>query len=144
MIQICPYTPLAYYTGERDEQDVPKSTEPRQIMKILTVKRSKAVSPRSYRLLDDSFIHTRESLGSFIRAGCLSARSTLERFFELLESDDQEGIDQLLEAEKAEELSASDFAPEFLADLENDLKALTAIRNQWKKSRAIRNGNRSA
>ena len=30
-------------------------------------------------------------------------------------------------------MSAKDFQPEFITDLENDLKALKAIRNHWKK-----------
>ena len=55
------------------------------------------------------------------------------KIFELLESDDQEGIEQLLEEEKAEKLSAKDFLPTFIVDLENDLKALKAIRNHWSK-----------
>ena len=38
-----------------------------------------------------------------------------------------------MEEEKAEKLLAKDFRPEFIADLENDLKALKAIRDHWKK-----------
>src|SRR5262249_787565 len=53
--------------------------------------------------------------------------------FELLESDNDEGIDRLLEQEKAEKLSANDFLPTFFTDLESDLRVLKAIRQQWKK-----------
>jgi len=127
------YTPLAYYTGERDEQDVQSQRNLAKFMKILTVKRLES-SFTAFLSTLGRFIHTYERvIGEFHKGRVFISKKHIGKIFELLESDDQEGIDQLLEAEKAEELSASDFAPEFLADLENDLKALTAIRNQWKK-----------
>src|SRR5207245_4335316 len=55
------------------------------------------------------------------------------KVFELLESDDQEGIERLLGEDKAEKLSSKDFLPEFITDLENDLKALKSIQRHWKK-----------
>lgn len=51
----------------------------------------------------------------------------------MLESDDQEGIERLLEEDKAQKLSAGDFLPAFIADIENDLDALRAVQKHWKK-----------
>jgi len=129
------YTPLAYYTGERDEHEheVQSQRNLAKFMKILTVKR-----------LESSFIAFQSTLGRFIqtyerviaefrKGHVFISKKHIGKIFELLESDNQEGIDLLLEEEKAEKLSAKDFEPEFIADLENDLKALKAIRNHWKK-----------
>ena len=38
-----------------------------------------------------------------------------------------------MEEDKADKLSAKNFRPEFIADLQSDLKALKAIRNDWKR-----------
>ena len=128
------YKPLAYYTGERNEQEIQSQLNLAKFMKILTVKR-----------LESSFTAFRSTLGRFIatyerviaristKGNVFISKKHIGKIFELLESDDQEGIDRLLDEDKAEKLSAKDFSPEFIADLENDLKALQAIRNHWKK-----------
>ncbi len=127
------YTPLAYYTGERDGHEIQSQRNLAKFMKILAVKR-----------LESSFAAFRSTLGRFIRTyervieefhngRVFISKKHIGNIFDLLESDDQEGIGQLLEEEKAEELAARDFRPAFIADLENDLKALKAIRNHWKR-----------
>ena len=80
------------------------------------------------------FIHTYERvIAEFKRGQVFISKKHIGKVFELLESDDDKGIDRLLEEEKAERLSANDFRPEFITDLENDLKALKAVRSQWKQ-----------
>ena len=127
------YTPLAYYTGERDEQDVQSQRNLAKFMKILTVKRLES-SFTAFLSTLGRFIHTYERvIAEFQKGRVFISKKHIGKVFELLESDDQEGIDRLLEEEKAEKLAAQDFMPTFITDLENDLKALKAIRNQWKK-----------
>ena len=127
------YTPLAYYTGERDEQDVQSQRNLAKFMKILTVKRLES-SFTAFLSTLGRFIHTYERvIAEFQKGHVFISKKHIGKVFELLESDDQEGIDRLLEEDKAEKLDAKDFLPTFITDLENDLKALKAIRNQWQK-----------
>ena len=127
------YTPLAYYTGDRDEQEVQSQRNLAKFMKILTVKRLES-SFTAFLSTLGRFIHTYERvIAEFHKGQVFISKKHIGKVFELLESDDQEGIDRLLEEDKAEKLSAKDFRPEFITDLENDLKALKAIRNHWKK-----------
>jgi superfamily II DNA or RNA helicase len=127
------YTPLAYYNGERDEQDVQSQRNLAKFMKILTVKRLES-SFTAFLSTLGRFIHTYERvIAEFQKGHVFISKKHIGKIFELLESDDQEGIDRLLEEDKAEKLAAKDFMPTFIADLENDLKALKSIRNQWNK-----------
>ncbi|MEI7730049.1 MAG: helicase-related protein [Verrucomicrobiota bacterium] len=127
------YTPLAYYTGERDEQAIQSQRNLAKFMKILTVKRLES-SFTAFQLTLGRFIHTYERvIAEFHKGQVFISKKHIGKVFELLECDNQEGIDRLLEEEKAERLAAEDFRPDFITDLENDLKALKAIRTHWKK-----------
>lgn len=127
------YTPLAYYTGKRDEGQVQSQRNLAKFMKILTVKR-----------LESSFTAFLSTLGRFIQSyerviaefhkgQVYISKKHIGKVFELLESDDQAGIDRLLGEDKAERLASNEFTPDFVADLENDLKALKAVRILWKQ-----------
>jgi superfamily II DNA or RNA helicase len=127
------YTPLAYFTGKRDEQEVQSQRNLAKFMKILTVKRLES-SFTAFLSTLDRFIHTYERvIAEFHKGHVFISKEHIGKIFELLEADDQEGIEWLLDEEKAERLSADRFRPEFIVDLENDLKALKAIRRHWKK-----------
>jgi superfamily II DNA or RNA helicase len=127
------YTPLTYYTGDRDHTEIQSQRNLAKFMKILTVKR-----------LESSFTAFQSTLGRFInsyervitefqKGHVYISKKHTGKIFELLESDNEEGIERLLEEEKAEKISAKDFRPEFITDLQDDLKALKAIRSLWKK-----------
>ena len=127
------YTPLAYYTGERTEQEVQSQRNLAKFMKILTVKRLES-SFTAFLSTLGRFIHTYERvIAEFHKGHVFISMKHAAKIFELLESDNEDGIDRLLEEEKAEKLSSEDFKPEFVSDLEGDLQALKAIRTQWKK-----------
>ena len=127
------YTPLAYYTGERDEQDIQSQRNLAKFMKILTVKRLES-SFTAFLSTLGRFIHTYERvIAEFQKGHVFISKKHIAKVFELLGSDDEEGIDRLIEEDKAEKLAAKDFLPAFITDLKNDLKALKAIRNQWQK-----------
>lgn len=127
------YTPLAYYTGKREENELQSQRNLAKFMKILTVKRLES-SFTAFRLTLGRFIHTYERvIAEFHKGHVFISKKYTNKIFDLLESDNQEGIDRLLEDEKAEKLDAKEFKPEFVADLENDLKALKAIQNHWGK-----------
>ncbi len=127
------YTPLAYYTGKRDENEVQSQRNLAKFMKILTVKRLES-SFTAFLSTLGRFIHTYDRvIAEFEKGNVFISKKHIGKVFELLESDNQEGIDRLLEEDKAEKLAAKDFRPDFLTDLENDRKTLKAIRNHWKK-----------
>ncbi|MBE0541667.1 MAG: hypothetical protein IH623_09805 [Verrucomicrobia bacterium] len=127
------YTPLAYYTGKRDEQEIQSQRNLAKFMKILTVKRLES-SFTAFLSTLGRFIHTYERvIAEFDKGHVYISKKYIGKIFELLESDDQEAIERLLEEDKAEKLSAKDFTPEFTADLRNDLKALVKIRSLWKQ-----------
>lgn len=127
------YKPLTYFTGERDQQELQSQRNLAKFMKILTVKRLES-SFTAFRSTLGRFILTYERvIAEFHKGHVFISKKHIGKIFELLESDDQEGIERLLEEEKAEKLSAKNFEPEFITDLENDLKILEAIRSHWKK-----------
>ncbi|MBX3458568.1 MAG: helicase [Planctomycetes bacterium] len=127
------YTPLAYYTGERDHNELQSQKNLAKFMKILTVKRLES-SFTAFRSTLERFIHSYERfIAEYDKGHVFISKDHIHKVFELLDADDEEGIQRLLEDEKAEKLPAEDFKPEFIKDLRNDLEALTAIRNLWKK-----------
>lgn len=134
-LQYVRYTPLLpiYYTGDREEYDVQSQRNLAKFMKILAVKRLES-SFAAFRSTLDRFIHTYERvIAEYHKGHVFISKKHSSKIFELLESDDQEGIEKLLDADKAEKLSARDFKPEFIATLESDLQALTKICDHWKK-----------
>ncbi len=132
-IKYARYMPLDYYTGERDEQGIQSQVNLARFMKILAVKRLES-SFTAFLSTLGRFIHTYERvISEFHKGHFFISKKHIGKIFELLESDNQEGIDRLLEDDKAERLSAQDFLPTFITDLESDLDALKAIRNHWKK-----------
>jgi hypothetical protein len=127
------YTPLAYYTGKREENELQSQRNLAKFMKILTVKRLES-SFTAFLSTLGRFIHTYERvITEFNKGHVFISKKHTSKIFELLESDEQEGINRLLDEDKAEKLAAKDFKPEFLADLESDLKALKNIRTHWQK-----------
>jgi len=132
------YKPLAYYEGpkrESEQRDRQAQVNLARFMKILMVKR-----------LESSFHAFRESLGRFIssyermiaefhKGNVYISKDYINKIFDLLEQDDQEPIERLLEQEKAEKLDAKHFRPEFILDLESDLKILRKVARSCDKLR---------
>ncbi len=127
------YTPLAYYTGKRDLHEIQSQRNLAKFMKILTVKRLES-SFTAFLSTLGRFIHTYERvIAEFDKGHVFISKKHIGKIFDLLESDDQAGIERLLDEDKAEKLSADEFLPTFATDLANDLKALKKIQTLWKK-----------
>ena len=127
------YTPLAYYTGKRDLHEIQSQRNLAKFMKILTVKRLES-SFTAFLSTLGRFIHTYERvIAEFDKGHVFISKKHIGKIFDLLESDDQVGIERLLDEDKAEKLSADEFLPTFATDLANDLKALKKIQTLWKK-----------
>ena len=127
------YTPLDYYTGERDVQELQSQFNLAKFMKILMVKRLES-SFTAFLSTLGRFIHTYERvITEFHKGHFFISKKHSAKIFELLESDNQEGIERLLDDDKAEKLDAKDFRANFITDLESDLNVLKIIRSHWKK-----------
>ncbi len=129
------YKPLEYYEGERTEQELQSQVNLARFMKILAVKRLES-SFTAFLSTLGRFINSYERvIAEFHKGHVFISKKYIGKIFELLEFDDQEAIQRLLDEDKADKLSAKDFRPEFIADLESDLEALKAIRDNWKRIR---------
>ena len=125
-----PLDPL-YYTGHVEEAAVQGQRNLAGFMKILLVKR-----------LESSFFAFQETLKRFIQSHELvlkalgdgsvyTSRKHSRKVLEFLEEDDEDGLDSLVEAEKAERFPSDDFHPLFREHIESDLETLHAIRDDW-------------
>jgi superfamily II DNA/RNA helicase len=127
------YKPLSYYEGDREQRDVQSQRNLAKFMKILMIKRLES-SFHAFRLTLDRFIRSYDRvIEEFKKGHVYISKKHIGKIFDLLETDDQEGIDLLLESDKAERLNARYFNAEFIRDLESDRKILSAIQEQWKR-----------
>ena len=132
--QYARYVPLLYL-----KEDI-KITQPeelaqtnmRKFMRTLLVKR-----------LESSFFAFRNSLARFIRSyeqflteldrgNVYISKEYANKIFEFLEKDDDEAIQKLIDADKAQRFDASDFKDDFRKDLESDLNTLKEMYRLWK------------
>jgi len=125
------YRPLTYYKGERAEGEVVAQENLARFMKILLVKRLES-SLHAFRLTLDRFIHTYEQfIAAFKNGSVFISKKHIGKIFELLEQDDVTRIQELIDADLAEELPAADFTSGFSRDINNDLSLLREIRDLW-------------
>jgi superfamily II DNA/RNA helicase len=129
------YKPLEYYTGPHDEGDVQMQRNVAKFMMILLVKR-----------LESSFFAFQNTLTRFIDSYVRVIRETenghvyiskkhIQKIFQFLDENDSEGVERLIEQEKAERYDAQLFRPDFIVDLKNDLNILRTIHEMWSNIR---------
>ena len=127
------YKPLTYYEGDIEEQQKQSQRNLAKFMKILLIKRLES-SFHAFRLTLHRFIRSYDRVIDEFRKGHVYiSKKHINKVFDLLESDDQEGIDRLLEAEKAQSLEAEDFSANFIRDLESDRQILREVTEHWKR-----------
>jgi superfamily II DNA/RNA helicase len=127
------YKPLTYYEGDIEEQQKQSQRNLAKFMKILLIKRLES-SFHAFRLILDRFIRSYDRVvEEFHKGHVYISKKHINKVFDLLESDDQEGIDRLLEAEKAQSLQADEFSADFIRDLESDRKILREIADLWRR-----------
>ncbi len=127
------YMPLTYYEGKREQREIQSQRNLARFMKILMIKRLES-SFHAFRLTLNRFIHTYDRvIEEYHKGHVYISRKHINKIFDLLETDDQEAIERLLEADKAEQLDAKDFTPEFVQDLEHDRSILRKIYADWKR-----------
>ncbi len=127
------YKPLTYYEGKREHREVQSQQNLAKFMKILLVKRLES-SFHAFRLSLERFIRSYDRfIEEFQKGNVYISKKHINKIFELLETDDQEAIDRLLDADRAERLSTKDFNESFLRDLESDRLILKKIAALWKQ-----------
>ena len=125
------YTPFLYYEGKMDERERQGQRNLAKFMKILMVKRLES-SFHAFRLTLDRFTHSyARVITEFKKGNVYISKKHITKIFDLLEADDQEGIERLLEADKAERLSAEDFSDEFIVHLKADYRTLRRVKKMW-------------
>jgi superfamily II DNA/RNA helicase len=125
------YTPLLYYEGKMDERERQGQRNLAKFMKILMVKRLES-SFHAFRLTLDRFTRSHARvIAEFKKGNVYISKKHIGKIFELLEQDDQEGIENLLEQDKAERLVAKDFSAKFILDLKADFRILRRIKKMW-------------
>jgi superfamily II DNA/RNA helicase len=127
------YKPLTYYEGEREQREVQSQRNLAKFMRILLIKRLES-SFYAFRLTIERFIRSYERvIEEFHKGHVYISKKHINKIFDLLETDDQEGIDRLLYADKAERLDAKDFHEDFIHALQNDQKILRDVDALWKQ-----------
>lgn len=125
------YKPLSYYVGEREQREVQSQRNVAKFMRILLIKRLES-SFHAFRLTVGRFLRSYDRvIEEFHKGQVFISKKHINKIFDLLETDNQEAIDALLEADKAERLNAGDFNPEFIRDLEADREILQRIQQLW-------------
>lgn len=127
------YKPLTYYEGKREHREIQSQQNLAKFMKILLIKRLES-SFHAFRLSLERFIRSYDRfIEEFHKGNVYISKKHINKIFELLETDDQEAIDLLLDADRAERLAAKDFNTDFLRDLESDRVILKKIETLWKQ-----------
>lgn len=125
------YKPLEYYTGPRDEGDIQSQKNVAKFMMILLVKRLEssffAFGNTLTRFIDSYERVIREYRNGYVYV----SKKHIHKIFHFLDQNDPEGIERLIDEEKAERLDAKAFQPNFIDDLRSDLKILKTIAEMW-------------
>jgi len=125
------YTPLLYLKKGISQPETLSQRNMGRFMKILLLKRLES-SFHAFKQSVGRFIYSYERfLDEFGNGNVYVSKKHVNKIFELLESDDEESIQNLINEEKAFRYSSEDFYPDLVEDLENDLEVLKRIQTMW-------------
>jgi superfamily II DNA/RNA helicase/HKD family nuclease len=126
------YMPMLYYKGDDlDQLEMQSQKNMGRFMKILLIKR-----------LESSFYAFKNSLNRFIASyerfleelengKVYVSKKYTNKIYEFIENDEEERIQEFLDADKVRVFPAEDFKKELKRDLLKDLEMLKDLRNQW-------------
>lgn len=127
------YTPLLYLKNPLVHPEETAQKNMGKFMKILLIKRLES-SFFAFRKSIDRFI---TSYGLFIhefeKGNVYTSKKHIYKIFDYLEDDNDEAIQQLIDSGKADRFKSSEFKPEFLTHLQNDLAILKKVQALWSK-----------
>ena len=126
------YIPLLYYIGNKGLSEFEKQQQ-RNVggfMKSVLVKRLES-SFYAFKKSAGRFVNSYEHFIQMFERGTVYISKKVN-VYDLLDSDDIEGLEKYVEEEKVQKYSSKDFSKDFIPDLEHDLKTLKKIRELWK------------
>ena len=99
-------------------------------MKTMLIKRLES-SFYAFKKTINRFVKSHEEYLTMINNGTIYIGKNIN-IFDLLDEDDEEKINKLIEEERLQKYDSSEFKPNFINDLQNDLNCLLDIQNLWK------------
>jgi len=124
------YTPFLYKKGELGSV-VTQQKNMRKFMKMLLIKRLES-SFHAFKMSLSRFITSYEQFISEYNAGNVYvSKKHSQKVFEYLSSGNDDAIDRLIDQDKVEKYSSSDFEDNFLNDLQSDLDILKKVELLW-------------
>ncbi len=127
------YGPLLYLKDRLDPNEEVRQKNLMSFMRTLLVKRLES-SFYAFHKTIQRFIDSYEAFLQAYRKGYVYLSDKhFNKIVEYLMNDDYDGIQRLLDEDKAEQYNSSDFTPAFRKDLENDLNTLKEIQSFWKQ-----------
>ena len=127
------YMPMLYYKGDITQPEELSQRNMGKFMRILLVKRLES-SFFAFRNSIDRFLHSYDMfINEFHKGNVYVSKKYANKIFELLEGDNDEAIQKLIDAGKAERLSSDDFRENFIVDLESDFEILKQVKSLWQK-----------
>jgi ERCC4-related helicase len=125
------YTPMLYYEGKISQPEELSQKNMGKFMKILLVKRLES-SFFAFKNSVDRFLRSYEMfIKEFDNGNVYVSKKHTNKIFELLESDDDEAVQQLIDEGKAEKYTSSEFREGFRDDLQHDHDILVEIKKLW-------------
>lgn len=128
------YRPLIdrYFKGDLDENRTTAQNNLAAFMKVLLVKRLES-SFEAFRLTLERFISNyRKFIKAYHNGYVYVSKKRAAQIFELIENADFAAIEKFIDDDEAEKYGADEFNPEFISDLESDLRVLLSIEEDWK------------
>lgn len=126
------YMPLLYLRDKLTAFEKQSQRNMGGFMKVLLVKRLES-SFYAFRKTVERFADSYEKFIKMYESGTVYvSKKCFNKIFELIEEDDEEGVQRLIDENKAERYSSEDFSPQFVVDLRKDLKILQQIISTWK------------
>lgn len=127
------YMPLSskYYKGDIVSAEEQAQVNLSRFMKILLIKRLES-SFYAFQNTVDRFIHSYERFIEEYEKGFVyvSPKHAL-KIFDLLEDGDDDGVQSLVDGDKAQKYESKEFKKEFESDLRKDLDTLKKIKDIW-------------
>ena len=123
------YTPLLYLKDKPDEFELQSQRNIGGFMKGILVKRLES-SFFAFRMSLSRFIDSYKKYINMLKNGKVYISKKVN-VYDFLGNDDEEGLIKLVEADKAVVYDSKEFIPEYLVNLEKDLKILNALNNLW-------------
>ena len=125
------YTPLLYYKGELTQPEELSQRNMGRFMKILLIKRLESSFYAFRKSIDRFIIYYEKFLKEFEKGNVYMSKKYAYKIFDFLENNDEEGVQLLIDKDRAKRYLAKDFKKEFEKHMKQDLAVLVEIKKLW-------------